>query len=95
MGLAKRKLRMGIYAHEFLINIGANDFLKNIIRGLALEPQNELIFLCPLTLRSIGVLRGCHKTMIIRALELDSLIRLGYLIAVRCRGYVTQSRHQV
>jgi glycosyltransferase involved in cell wall biosynthesis len=45
----KRKLRIGILSHEFLINIGANDFLKNIIRGLALEKQNEIIFLCPPT----------------------------------------------
>lgn len=42
-----RKLRIAILAHEFLINIGANDFLKNIIRGLALEAQNDIIFLCP------------------------------------------------
>lgn len=43
----ERKLRIGILAHEFLINIGANDFLKNIIRGLAVEPKTELVFLCP------------------------------------------------
>lgn len=43
----KQKLRIGILSHEFLINIGANDLLKNIIRGLALESQNEIIFLCP------------------------------------------------
>jgi glycosyltransferase involved in cell wall biosynthesis len=41
------KLRIGILAHEFLINIGANDFLKNVIRGLASESQNEIVFLCP------------------------------------------------
>ena len=42
-----RKLRIGILSHEFLVNIGANDFLKNIIRGLALESQNDIVFLCP------------------------------------------------
>jgi glycosyltransferase involved in cell wall biosynthesis len=42
-----RPLRVALLAHEFLINIGANDFLKNIIRGLALQEQNEIIFLCP------------------------------------------------
>ena len=40
-------IRIGILAPEFLINIGANDFLKNIIRGLAQHPQAELVFLCP------------------------------------------------
>lgn len=43
----RRKIRIGILSHEFLINIGANDFLKNIIRGLALESQSEIVFLCP------------------------------------------------
>ena len=43
----KRKLRIGILSHEFLINIGANDFLKNVIRGLATESQNDIVFLCP------------------------------------------------
>ncbi len=43
----QKKIRIGILSHEFLINIGANDFLKNIIRGLALESQNDIIFLCP------------------------------------------------
>lgn len=47
MSATGRPLRIAILAHEFLINIGANDFLKNIIRGLALNPQAELIFLCP------------------------------------------------
>ena len=42
-----RPLRIALLAHEFLINIGANDFLKNIIRGLALNPDAELLFLCP------------------------------------------------
>lgn len=42
----KQKLRIGILSHEFLINIGANDFLKNIIRGLSLR-DNDILFLCP------------------------------------------------
>lgn len=42
-----RPIRIGLLAHEFLINIGANDFLRNIIRGLALNPDADLIFLCP------------------------------------------------
>lgn len=47
MASERKGLRIGILAHEFLINIGANDFLKNIIRGLALRPENELVFLYP------------------------------------------------
>ena len=47
MGGPSRPIRIGILAPEFLINIGANDFLKNILRGLALDPRNELVFLCP------------------------------------------------
>lgn len=45
--IKKRNLRVGILSHEFLINIGANDFLKNIIRGLAVEEGVEIFFLCP------------------------------------------------
>lgn len=41
------KLRIGIVAHEFLINIGANDFLKNVLRGLALRSENDIVFLAP------------------------------------------------
>lgn len=41
------KLRIGLLAHQFLINIGANDFLKNLIRGLSQNPDYELIFLAP------------------------------------------------
>lgn len=44
---ATRKLRIALLAHEFLINIGANDFLKNLIRGLSDNPETELVFLCP------------------------------------------------
>lgn len=43
----KTRLRIAILAHEFLINIGANDFLKNIIRGLAVRESTDLLFLCP------------------------------------------------
>jgi glycosyltransferase involved in cell wall biosynthesis len=34
-------------AHQFLNTIGASDFLKNLLRGLAINPSYELIFLCP------------------------------------------------
>lgn len=47
MTSADKQIRIALLAHEFLINIGANDFLKNIIRGLALNPRAELLFLCP------------------------------------------------
>lgn len=40
-------MRVGILAHEFLINIGANDFLRNLLRALVLEADTELFFLCP------------------------------------------------
>lgn len=38
---------IGILSHEFLINIGANDLLRNILRGLAHRPETEIFFLCP------------------------------------------------
>lgn len=41
------KLRIGLLAHQFLINIGANDFIKNLIRGLSQNPEYELVFLVP------------------------------------------------
>jgi glycosyltransferase involved in cell wall biosynthesis len=44
--IIKRPLRIAILSHEFLINIGANDFLKNILRSLSLR-DNEIYFLCP------------------------------------------------
>ena len=40
-------LRIGIIAHEFLVNIGANDFLKNVLRGLALQRTTEVYFFIP------------------------------------------------
>lgn len=49
-----KKLRIGLLAHQFLINIGANDFLKNIIRGLSQNPDYELIFLVPTKSASIA-----------------------------------------
>ena len=42
-----RPIRIGLLAHQFLINIGANDFLKNLIRGLSFNPDCELVFLAP------------------------------------------------
>lgn len=41
------KLRIGLLAHQFLINIGANDFIKNLIRGLSQNPDYELVFIVP------------------------------------------------
>lgn len=38
---------VAILAEEFLINIGANDFLKNIIRGLDSLNNLNLVFICP------------------------------------------------
>src|SRR5262245_51545373 len=43
----EKKLRIGVMAHQFLTTIGANDFLKNLLLGLASKPDYELIFLCP------------------------------------------------
>lgn len=40
-------IKIGLLAEEFLINIGANDFLKNIIRGLDSIKGFELYFICP------------------------------------------------
>jgi glycosyltransferase involved in cell wall biosynthesis len=47
-----RRLRIGVLAHEFLINIGANDLLRNILRGLASDPSLEIVFLCPPTAKA-------------------------------------------
>jgi len=38
---------IGILAKEFLVNIGANDLLKNLIRGLDLIHGLEIVFICP------------------------------------------------
>ena len=38
---------IGILAQEFLVNVGANDFLKNLIRGLNLIQNLDIIFICP------------------------------------------------
>lgn len=40
-------MHIGLLATQFLINIGANDFLKNIIRGLSLERGNRITFIGP------------------------------------------------
>ena len=55
-----RNLRIGILSHEFLVNIGANDFLKNIIRGLALETRNEIFFICPRSNEIVEHLAPAH-----------------------------------
>jgi glycosyltransferase involved in cell wall biosynthesis len=51
-----RRLRIALLAHEFLINIGANDFLKNLIRGLALEREAEITFLYPRPLEKLQLM---------------------------------------
>lgn len=40
-------MHIGLLATQFLVNIGANDFLKNIIRGLALQRENRITFIAP------------------------------------------------
>lgn len=45
--MASKNYRIGILAHEFLINIGANDLLRNILRGLSYRTGSEIFFLCP------------------------------------------------
>jgi glycosyltransferase involved in cell wall biosynthesis len=43
----ERSVTIGILAKEFLVNIGANDFLKNLIRGLDLIHGLDIVFICP------------------------------------------------
>ncbi|KSV62448.1 hypothetical protein N185_08530 [Sinorhizobium sp. GW3] len=45
--MSLKAYRIGILAHEFLINIGANDLLRNILRGLSHRSETEIFFLCP------------------------------------------------
>jgi len=69
--------RIAILAHEFLINIGANDFLKNLIRGLAVQESADLVFLCPPgTQRAQGHTAGAsHREVRSLARLLRSLFR--------------------
>jgi glycosyltransferase involved in cell wall biosynthesis len=53
---SRERLRIGVLAREFLVNIGANDFLRNILRGLASDPSHELVFLCPPSASSVEAL---------------------------------------
>lgn len=54
LGTPAKPARIGLLAHEFLINTGANDLLCNIIRGLSHEGRHELYFLCPPALDAAG-----------------------------------------
>lgn len=40
-------LHIGVLAHEFLINMGANDLLKNLLRGLNEREDLKVFFLVP------------------------------------------------
>ncbi len=73
------KLRIGLLAHQFLINIGANDFIKNLIRGLAQNPDYELIFLVPT--KSAGIAQEVAPQIsgvLDKALPLRNALRWGY-----------------
>ncbi|WP_424629454.1 glycosyltransferase [Bradyrhizobium sp. SYSU BS000235] len=71
-----RRLRIALLAHEFLINIGANDFLKNLIRGLSYNPDIELIFLCPRSNERIEAAVGADvKARLARVPYIKRLLR--------------------
>ncbi|MGI6856912.1 glycosyltransferase [Mesorhizobium sp. 1B3] len=73
-----RPVRIALLAHEFLINTGANDFLKNIIRGLGLNPEVELIFLCPRANEKIeAAIPPAIKSGLSRIPYLKRLLRFG------------------
>ena len=45
--LNKQKIHIAVLAHEFLINMGANDLLKNLLRALNTRDDVEVYFLVP------------------------------------------------
>ena len=45
--LNEQKIRVAVLAHEFLINMGANDLLKNLLRALNTRDDVEIYFLVP------------------------------------------------
>lgn len=76
--MATRKIRIALLSHEFLINIGANDFLKNLIRGLSYNPDAELIFLCPRSNEKIEAAVSAEmKARLARIPYLKRLLRKG------------------
>jgi glycosyltransferase involved in cell wall biosynthesis len=76
--MADRKLRVALLAHEFLINIGANDLLKNLIRGLSCNPDAELIFLGPRSNeRMEAAVSADVKARLARIPYLKRLLRMG------------------
>ena len=75
--MAHRKLRIALLAHEFLINIGANDFLKNLIRGLSYNPDIDLIFLCPRSNERVEAAVGADvKARLARVPYIKRLLRM-------------------
>lgn len=40
-------MKVGILASEFLVNIGANDFLRNLLKGLGTQADVEIVFIAP------------------------------------------------
>jgi glycosyltransferase involved in cell wall biosynthesis len=40
-------MKVGILASEFLVNIGANDFLRNLLKGLGTQSEVEIVFIAP------------------------------------------------
>ncbi|WP_292356621.1 glycosyltransferase [Mesorhizobium sp.] len=71
-------MRVALLAHEFLINIGANDFLKNVIRGLSENPDADLIFLCPRSNeRMEAAVSADVKARLARLPYLKRVLRLG------------------
>lgn len=55
-----RPLHVAILAHEFLINIGANDFLRNLIRGLGDNRDTRITFLCPRSNEKVEMMAPAH-----------------------------------
>lgn len=55
-----KPLHVAILAHEFLINIGANDFLRNIIRGLGDKRDTRITFICPRSNEKIEMMAPAH-----------------------------------
>ncbi|MCJ8151396.1 glycosyltransferase [Shinella sedimenti] len=53
-------LHVGILAREFLGNIGANDFLRNVIRGLGQRPGTKITFLCPRSNEKVEMIASAH-----------------------------------
>jgi glycosyltransferase involved in cell wall biosynthesis len=76
--MGDRKIHVALLAHEFLINIGANDFLKNVIRGLSHEPDVQLVFLCPRSNERLEAgVSASTKARLARIPYLKRVLRMG------------------